>query len=253
MAKWRCTVCDYIHEGPEPPETCPVCGVDASFFEKVEEAAANPCQNEVKKALRHITYGLYIVASRKGKKINGQCANTVFQITSEPVKIAVGINKNNLTHEYIQDSQVFSVSILDTNGLGLVRNFGFRSGRDADKFAGMEYDMGTLGVPLLKNCLAALECKVTGSMDLGTHTLFLGEVTCARAGAAGGSMARTSGSAEPMTYALYHKIKNNPPKEAAPKEVTRWLCKVCGYIHEGEEPPAVCPVCGVGPEEFEKL
>ncbi len=105
MAKWRCTVCDYIHEGPEPPETCPVCGVDASFFEKVEEAAANPCQDEVKKALRHITYGLYIVASRKGEKINGQCANTVFQITSEPVKIAVGINKNNLTYEYIIKSK----------------------------------------------------------------------------------------------------------------------------------------------------
>lgn len=253
MAKWRCTVCDYIHEGPEPPETCPVCGVDASFFVKVEEAPDNECQDAIKKALRHITYGLYVVASRQGEKINGQCANTVFQITSSPVTIAMGINKNNLTHQYIEDSQVFSVSILSSSGLELVRNFGFRSGRDADKFDGIDYDMGALGVPLLKNCLAALECTVVGSMDLGTHTLFIGKVTCARAGDAGQSMTRSGSVGEPMTYAMYHRIKNNPPKQAAPEEVTRWRCKVCGYIHEGEEPPEVCPVCGVGPEEFEKI
>jgi len=235
-------VCGYIHEGPEPPAECPVCGVDASHFEKIQEAEEGEiCREAINKALRLISYGLYIVSSHKDGKINGQCANTVFQITSDPVKIAVGINKNNLTHEYLTASQVFSVGILDTEGLQLVRNFGFQSGRNTDKFNQIDYERGTLGVPLIKKCLANLECKVVGSLDLGTHTLFIGEVVCARVNSSG----------EPMTYALYHKIKNQPAKPAA--GVTRWRCKVCDYIHEDEEPPAECPVCGVGPEEFEKV
>lgn len=244
MAKWRCVICGYIHEGPEPPETCPVCGVDASNFEKISEnAGVNVCKEDVKKALRSISYGLYIISSHKDGKLNGQCANTVFQITSDPEKIAIGINKNNLTHEYITDSQVFSVGILDTNGLDLVRNFGFSSGRDRDKFTDIDYELGTLGVPIIKNCLSTLECKVVGSMDMGTHTLFIGEVTCAG----------VTNSGEPMTYALYHQIKNKPVDQTVTKAVTQWRCKVCGYIYEGEAPPDVCPLCGVGPEEFEKV
>ncbi len=247
MIKWRCTVCGYIHEGAEPPEICPLCGVDKTHFEKVEEvqekAGNTECQEAIKKALRHISYGLYIVSSRKGDKINGQCANSVFQITSDPVKIAIGINKNNLTHEYIKDSQVFSVSILDTNGLELVKNFGFRSGKEVDKFSGVNYQIGTTGAPLLQDCLAALECRVVGSLDMGTHTLFIGEATCAQA----------KGAGEPMTYSLYHQIKNKPAATPVAEGKIRWRCKVCGYIHEGQQPPDVCPVCGVGPDEFEKM
>lgn len=199
MAKWRCNVCGYIHEGAEPPEICPVCGVDKTHFEKVEEnIEASVCQDAINQALRRISYGLYIVSSYKGDKMNGQCANSVFQVTSDPIQIAVGINKNNLTHEYIQDSQVFSVSILDTKGLALVKHFGYRSGRTADKFTGVAFAKGHTGTPLIKDCLAALECKVVGKLDLGTHTLFVGEVTCAR----------VNGIGEPMTYAVYHQIKN---------------------------------------------
>ncbi|AQS59869.1 flavin reductase family protein [Desulforamulus ferrireducens] len=242
MSKWRCTVCGYIYEGVEPPETCPLCGVDKTHFEKVVEEKTGNCEDAIKKALRHISYGLYIVSSRQGEKINGQCANTVFQITSDPVRLAIGINKNNLTHEYIQASQVFSVSILDTNGLDLVKKFGFRSGREVDKFTDVNYELGTTATPLLQDCLAALECKVVGSMDLGTHTLFIGEVVCAL----------TKGAGEPMTYALYHQIKNKPAA-TPPQEASQWRCKVCGYIHTGQQPPEVCPVCNVGPEEFEKI
>ena len=200
MAKWRCTVCGYIHEGAEPPEECPLCGVDKSHFEKVEEVKEDfACQDAIKTALRHISYGLYVITSRKEDKINGQCANCVVQVTSEPVQISIGINKNNLTHEYIQESKVFAVNILDTNGLDLVRKFGFRSGREVDKFKEIAFAEGGNGAPLLQGCLAALECKVVNSLDLGTHTLFVGEVTCAKLNDAG----------EPMTYALYHQIKNS--------------------------------------------
>lgn len=246
MARWRCTVCDYIHEGPEPPEECPICGVDKSHFERMTDEKVEvklDCREEINKALRNISYGLYIISSKKDGKINGQCANTVFQITSEPVTLAIGINKNNLTHEYIMASQVFSVSVLDSNGLFLVRRFGFKSGRDVDKFSDIEFDNGSLEVPLLKNSLATFECRVLSSMDLGTHTLFVGEVICARVAAPG----------EPMTYSLYHRIKNRAVEEVTQSKVAKWRCKVCDYIHEGEEPPEVCPVCGVGPEEFEKI
>ncbi|RYD04159.1 hypothetical protein N752_16405 [Desulforamulus aquiferis] len=138
------------------------------------------CKDEISKALRSISYGLFIISSVKDGKINGQAANTVFQITSDPVTLAIGINKNNLTHEYINSSKVFSVGVLNTEGLFLVRNFGFRSGRDADKFDGIEYETAETGAPLLKDSLASFECKVVGSMDLGTHTLFIGEVICAQ-------------------------------------------------------------------------
>ena len=244
MSKWRCTICGYIHEGVEPPEICPLCGVDKTHFEKIEDepTGADQCKDAIKKALRHISYGLYIVSSRQGDKVNGQCANTVFQITSDPVTIAIGINKNNLTHEYIKASQVFSVSILDTNGLELVKKFGFRSGKEVDKFDGINYQLGTTGTPLLQDCLVALECKVVGSMDLGTHTLFIGEVVCAQG----------KGTGEPMTYSLYHQIKNKPAEPAASQE-NQWRCKVCGYIHTGQKPPELCPVCNVGADEFEKI
>lgn len=244
MTKWRCTVCGYISEGKEPPEACPICGVDASLFEKIEEnETINACLADVNKALRAISYGLYIVSSRKGDKLNGQCANTVFQITSDPVQIAVGINKNNLTHEYISDSGAFSVNILNQDGMPLVKNFGFRSGREADKFAEVVYELGSEGLPIIKDCLASLECKVVGSIDLGTHTLFVGEVLCGRAGNNG----------EPMTYAQYHQFKNQPPRGDKVKNSITWRCKVCQHIHEGNEPPEACPVCGVGREEFEKV
>ncbi|AEG59464.1 flavin reductase [Desulforamulus ruminis] len=246
MTQWRCTVCDYIHEGPEPPEECPVCGVDASHFVKVESAAGSgeECRNAVKKALRQISYGLYVISSRKDGRFNGQCANSVFQVTSEPVQLAVGINKNNLTHEYIMDSRVFVVSVLNPKGLDLVKRFGFQSGRKVDKFADTPFDLGEVEVPLLRDCLANLECRVVNTLDVGTHTLFVGEVVCAKERAAG----------EPMTYALYHRLKNTAVSPAAEsRSLTQWRCKVCGYVHQGEQPPEICPVCGVGPEEFEKL
>jgi flavin reductase (DIM6/NTAB) family NADH-FMN oxidoreductase RutF/rubredoxin len=224
------------------------------------------------KALYSISYGLYVVASIKGDKINGQIANTVFQVTSEPSTIAVSINKNNLTHEYIKESRLFSVSILcEDTPLSFIGNFGFKSGRDIDKFKGIDYTRGNTGVPVLKeNSSAYLEIKVTKEMDVGTHTIFIGDLVGAE----------VTGNKAPMTYAYYHQIKGGTTPKTAPsyieekKEVKtgmdKYECTVCGYVYdpaEGDpenniEPGTpfkdlpedwVCPICGAEKSEFEKI
>lgn len=221
LKKWRCTVCGYIHTGDTPPDVCPVCGVDSTLFEEVKEdeqeargsqaaqvgqandrrqapaAGTQPVKGGMKQALYKISYGLFIVSSMDGEKINGQCANTVFQITSEPATVAIGINKNNYTHGLIEASGVVGISILDRQGHDLARRFGYRSGRDADKFAGISYRKGTTGVPLPNGCLGFLEGKVIKQMDCGTHTLFLLEVV----------NGDVESNEEPMTYSYFRSTK----------------------------------------------
>lgn len=252
--KWRCTICGYIHEGDEPPEICPVCGVDASYFEKVEDAAkaaapdaqakavswqclvcnyihvgeappdtcpvcgADASQfvrvpepadatgtakkelsaaDAIKGAVRTLSYGLFIITAQAGGVDNGQTANTCFQITSEPTQIAIGINKNNYTHELIEASQKFGVGILDQNGHDLARRFGYRSGREFAKFDGIKAHRGATGVLLPDEVLATMEAEVVGQMDAGTHTLFLAKIVAAE----------VLSSAEPMTYAYFRSKK----------------------------------------------
>lgn len=202
MKKWRCTVCGYIHEGDTPPDTCPVCGVGPEFFEAVEESAAkqdNQDLDAIKSAIFKISYGLFIVTSFKGEQINGQAANTVFQITSDPISIAIGVNKSNLTHEYIKASGMVGVTILGEDGHDLVRRFGYSSGRDRNKFEGLEYMKTGAGVPIVKGGIAFLEGKVLNdkSVDMGTHTLFIAEVV-------NGAVTEDR---DPMTYAYFRKTK----------------------------------------------
>jgi len=160
------------------------------------------------RALTKINYGLYIVGSTNGSRINAQCANTVFQITSEPVRIAICINKQNLTHEYIVKSGAFSVSVLSQETpFKFIGRFGFRSGRDFDKFEGIDYKIGKTGSPIvLDYTLAYMECKVVKSMDIGTHTLFVGELIDADILKEG----------TPMTYDYYHKVVKGKEPETAP-------------------------------------
>ncbi len=162
----------------------------------------------VKDVLHSINYGMYVVSSKKGDKINGQVVNTVFQITPVPVTIATSINKDNLTHEFINSSGVFTVSILSKDApFKLIGLFGFRSGRDVDKFSQVDYGIGDNGAPYLReHAVAYLEAKVIKKEELFTHTIFIGEVI-------GGKML-TGG--EPMTYDYYHNdIKGKTPKNAA--------------------------------------
>ncbi|WP_227765287.1 flavin reductase family protein [Zhaonella formicivorans] len=206
MKKWKCTICSYIHVGDNPPDVCPECGVGPEFFEEIAGGEAEP-ENKLapeereaaKQAIYKISYGLYIVGSPKGEKINAQVCNTVFQITSEPMRVAIGINKGNLTAEHIQASGVFSVNILGMEAHSLVRRFGYRSGREFDKFKGIKYTAGKTGAPLLQDCLGYLECQVLKDkvVDCGTHWLFVADVV-------GGKLLE---NADPMTYDYYRKTK----------------------------------------------
>ncbi|MEI6862949.1 MAG: flavin reductase family protein [Candidatus Omnitrophota bacterium] len=157
-------------------------------------------------ALHNLSYGMYIVSSAKGGKFNGQIANTVFQITSEPVTVAISINKQNLTHDFIESSSVFSMSVLDeSTPLPFIGKFGFRSGKTEDKFKDTKFEVSKSGCPIvLENTIAYIEAKVIEKLDCGTHTLFLGEMTDSKIIADG----------KPMTYSYYHETKRGttPPK-----------------------------------------
>jgi flavin reductase (DIM6/NTAB) family NADH-FMN oxidoreductase RutF/rubredoxin len=228
-----------------------------------------------KAAFYKLSYGLYIVTAGAEGRFNGQIANTVFQVTSEPCTVAVSINKLNFTHECIRSGRRFAVSILtETAPMTLIGQFGFKCGRDIDKFAGIAVRTGVTGVPVVTQHAAAFfEAKVIGELDCGSHTIFLGEVVEADL---------LDADAEPMTYAYYHKVKGGkapktaptyqkeePPKPAAPAAATRWACTVCGYVYDPaigdpeakipagtafEDLPAdwACPVCGAGKDRFEK-
>jgi flavin reductase (DIM6/NTAB) family NADH-FMN oxidoreductase RutF len=162
-------------------------------------------------ALHKIGYGMYIVGSHKGDKLNGQIANTVFQITSEPPTVAVSINKSNLTHEYIKASGVFSASILcQAAPLPYIGGFGFRSGRNTDKLKGMKYKIGQTGSPVfLDNATAYLEAELIQDVDVGTHTVFIGKVVAAEVL-----------TEEPcMTYEYYHQVKRGTTPKTAPSYI----------------------------------
>jgi flavin reductase (DIM6/NTAB) family NADH-FMN oxidoreductase RutF/rubredoxin len=223
------------------------------------------------KALYSISYGLYVVTSRKGEKINGQTANALIQVTAEPPAIAIGLNNQNLTSEYIKESKVFAVSILSQDTpVNLIGQFGFKSGRDTNKFEQVNYKSGKTGAPiLLDNTLAYLEAKVTHEMDVGTHTIFVGEII--------ESEVLNSGS--PMTYAYYHQVKRGTTPKTAPtyrKEEkkpaasAKYQCKICGYAYDPEKgdpdggiapgtpfediPDSwTCPLCGANKDQFEKV
>lgn len=158
-----------------------------------------------RKVFRDLSYGLYIVTSHQGDRLNGQIVNTVIQVTSDPARVAVIINKKNLTHEFISDSKVFAVSVLEESApMAFFGPFGFRSGRDYDKLAKVEYVLGTTGCPLLMQyTLSVLEGRVFDQVDLGTHTVFIADVV-------GGQVLKEG---QPMTYRYYHetlKGKSNP-------------------------------------------
>ena len=221
------------------------------------------------KALWKVTYGIYIVSSRYGNDLAGQIANTVFQVTAEPPRIAISINKDNATHEVIERSKVFSVSILEKNTpMKLIGLFGFKSSRDVNKFEDVKYKFGKTGAPIVtQNTIGYIEAEVEQQIDVGTHSLFIGRVVDAQMIKEG----------EVMTYEYYHQVKNgSAPKTAPtyqpvkPKKKKLYRCKVCGYIYDPEkgDPDGgiapgtefedipddwVCPVCGVSKDMFEPI
>jgi ferric-chelate reductase [NAD(P)H] len=164
-----------------------------------------------RRAFRDLSYGLYIVTSRDGDRRNGQIVNTVIQVTSDPPRVAVIINKKNLTHEYISKSGVFGVSVLDESApLTFFGPFGFRSGRDFDKLSKAKFKEGVTGCPLItEHSLSVVEAKVFEQIDLGTHTIFIGDVLGAEVLAGG----------RPLTYRYYHEELKGKPSKNAPTYV----------------------------------
>lgn len=161
------------------------------------------------RALWNLSGGLYVVSARSADgKLNGQIANAVIQVSATPPRVVVAINKDNLTHRYIEESGSFAVSVLGQNTpMMFIGKFGFKSGHKVDKFADTKFETGeATGSPVvLDHTLSFLEARVEGSMDAGTHTVFMGEVVGAGVVQPG----------EPLTYAYYHReMKGKEPKSA---------------------------------------
>ena len=226
-----------------------------------------------------LSYGMCIVSSKKDGKVNGCIVNTVFQITPEPPIIAVSVNRQNLTCEYISTSNVFAVSILAEDApMPFIGRFGFRTGRNFNKFEQVNYKIGQTGSPLiLDNTIACIEAEVIKAIDVISHTLFIAKVV---------SCETINDSKPPMTYeyyrcvkcgrtprtaATYHQEKNKTDKQIEKgKNMKKYKCTLCGYIYDPEigdpsngiEPGTsfedlpddwTCPECGASKDEFEPL
>ena len=195
-------------------------------------------------ALFRIGYGLYVVTCRDGNKDNGLIVNTVTQVTNTPNRIAVTINKQNYSHHLIKQTGEMNVNCLSTDApFSVFETFGFQSGRTADKFAGIETlrtDNGLAFLPRYINAVMSL--KVEQYLDLDTHGMFICSVT----------EARVISDVETMTYTYYqNQVKPKPATEGK----KGYVCKVCGYVYEGEELPEdfVCPLCKHGAADFEPI
>lgn len=197
------------------------------------------------KALFKIGYGLYVLSARDGERDNACIVNTVMQVSAAPLTLAVGVNKTNLTHDMIAAGKKLSLSVLTEKApFDVYERFGFHTGRKEDKFAGLQtVSRGTNGLlHLTAFTNAVLECDVTEAIDFGTHTLFRAAVT----------NAEILEDAESVTYSYYQRYVK-PKPAAAPKK--GWICRICGYVYEGEVLPAdfVCPICKHGAADFIKI
>ena len=195
-------------------------------------------------ALFKIGYGLYVVTAADGGKQNGQIANTVSQVASSPNRIAVSLNKANYTTGMVLKTGVMNVCCLNEQApFQVFQHFGFQSGRDVDKFDGYEhFDVSSNGVAFLtKYSNAYISLKVTDTVDMGSHWMFICDIT----------ESVVLNSVETMTYSFYQKNVKPRPQE----EKKGWVCSICGYVYEGEELPEdfICPLCKHPASDFVKL
>ena len=197
------------------------------------------------KVLFNIGYGLYVLTANEGEKDNGCIINTVMQVTSDPLQIAIAVNKKNYTNEMIQRTKKFNISILTESAkFEVFEHFGFHSGRDTDKFADfVDTKRSPNGVLYItQNTNSYMSAYVKQEIDLGSHTLFIAQLVAAE----------TLSEEPTVTYTYYqNNIKPKPQKT----EKKGWRCKICGYIYEGEDLPAdfICPWCKHGAIDFEKI
>jgi rubredoxin/flavin reductase (DIM6/NTAB) family NADH-FMN oxidoreductase RutF len=245
-----------------------------SKYNLVEEARMLDLESLFK-----LNYPMCIICSKKGDSFSGCIVNTVFQIVPEPPMVAVSVNKECLTHEYITNSKVFTISVLDESApMSFIGRFGFRTGRDINKFERAQYKIGRTGAPIvLDNSASFIEAEVLEAIGVETHTLFIGKIiACETIDENKIPMTYTyyrdvKGGRTPRTAATYIKMKSSKGKtEQGAKEMKKYKCLMCGYIYDpAEGDPAngveagtafedlpddwVCPECGVGKDEFEPV
>ena len=229
-------------------------------------------------SLFKLSYPMCILSSKKDGRLNGCIVNTIFQVVPEPPMLALSLNRECLTHEYVTDSKVIAVSILSEEApLPFIGRFGFRSGRDIDKFDKVRYRIGQTGVPIvLDNTVGFLEAEVTKAIEVVTHTLFMAKIVACQT---------LDDSKPPVTYAYYRDVKHGrTPKSAATyitekpntklakgvQNMKKYKCLMCGYVYDpavgdpdnSVEPGTafddlpddwVCPDCGAGKDEFEPI
>lgn len=199
-------------------------------------------------ALFTLSYGLYVLTAREGDRDCGCIVNTVTQLTENPTRIALSVNKQNFTNEVIQRTGVFNISVLtEAATMDLFRHFGFQSGRDVDKFAGRTDPVSENGLRYIDGPANALiSGKVEQAIDCGTHMLYIALVT----------EARKLSDAPSMTYAYYFaNVKPKPQPKPAEKPRRGFVCRICGYFYEGDElpPDFICPLCKHGAADFEPV
>ena len=195
-------------------------------------------------ALFKIGYGLYVITSNDGKRDNGMICNTVTQVASSPELVAVSINKANYTHDTVKATGVMNVNCLTEDApFDIFKKYGFVSGRDTDKFAGEKVFHSQNSCVILGGYINSfISLKVVNYMDMGSHGMFICEITDAV----------VMSDKPSMTYAYYHA--NVKPKPQ-PKATKGWVCKICGYVYEGETLPEdyICPLCKHPASDFEPL
>lgn len=202
------------------------------------------------KAMYKLSYGLFVLTAKEGAKDNGCIINTAIQAASTPNKVSICVNKNNYTHDMVMRTGAFTVSVISqAASFDLFKHFGFQSGREVDKFADFtDCKRGDNGIYYItKGTNAFISVKVDKTVDLGSHTMFIGEITDMEVLAPESS----------ATYE-YYMINIKPKPEAVgktPEGKTVWRCKICGYEYVGEELPDdfICPICKHPKEDFEKV
>lgn len=201
-----------------------------------------------RKAMYDLSYGVFVLATKAGERKNACITNTCIQVANDPTRIAIAVINKNYTCELIRESGVFCLTLLNTDCTPqTINHFGYQSGRNVDKFDGMELPADANGVPYIpwQSC-SYISGRVVESHELGSHTLFIAEVVDAE---------KTSGG-EPLTYAYYQaNLKPKPKAAPADKKIVGWRCKICNYYYEGETLPAdyICPLCGHPADDFEPV
>ncbi|MFO7674998.1 MAG: rubredoxin [bacterium] len=246
-----------MYESVPVPDTCPT-NLDLTAFRKV-------------------SYGLHLVTARDGERRNGCLINAFQQVAEQPCVVAMALSKKNFTHDLVVAGRNFAVQVLERDTpLAFLGIFGFRTGRDFDKLAQVKWRDGADGCPvILDHTLASFEVRVTGVVDCGTHTLFIGNTV----------RSENLKPGEPLTYAYYHAVKGGRTGRNAPgysahetegeherkrsPRMKRYVCTVCGYVYDpdqgdpdnGIQPGTsfdklpgdwVCPICGAGKDQFEE-